>query len=213
MKTSETIEKIAGALSKAQAEMTGAKKESNNPFFKSMYSDLASVMEAISKPFADNELCFVQGAEFDESRISVKTRIIHSSGQWIESDTILPPTKNDAQGYGSAITYGKRYGLQSLAGVPSIDDDGNHAVKAATAKPIKKIAFASQKLSQALIGSVKGISDSIASGDYSVALEFWSELSVEEKQEIWVAPSKGGHFTTAERAVMQSADFKNGVVK
>ena len=49
--------------------------------------------------------------------------------QWIEADTLLPPTKNDAQAYGSAITYAKRYGLQSLAGVPSLDDDGNDAVK------------------------------------------------------------------------------------
>jgi hypothetical protein len=129
MITSENIEKLAVALSKAQSAMTGAKKSEKNLFFKSKYSNLESVIEAISEPFAFNGLCFVQGAEFNEGRISVKTRIIHSSGQWIESDTVLPPTKNDAQGYGSAITYARRYGLQSLAGVPSVDDDGNAAVK------------------------------------------------------------------------------------
>jgi hypothetical protein len=134
METSESINDLAAALSKAQSQMTGAKKSANNPFFKSKYSDLAEVMEAISEPFADNDLCFVQGAEVKDNLISVKTRIIHASGQWIESDTVLPPTKNDAQGYGSAITYAKRYGLQALAGVPSVDDDGNAAVAHKTKK-------------------------------------------------------------------------------
>lgn len=129
MKTSEEIKDLALSLSKAQAEMTGAKKGASNKFFKSKYSDLAMVIEAISGPFANNELCFVQASEVKDSRISVITRIIHSSGQWVESETQLPPTKNDAQGYGSAITYAKRYGLQSLAGVPSVDDDGNMAVE------------------------------------------------------------------------------------
>ena len=128
MNTSELINELAEALGKAQSQMTGAKKASANPFFKSKYSDLSQVMEAISKPFADNDLCFVQGAEADELRVAVSTRIIHKSGQWIESTTILPPTKPDAQGWGSAITYAKRYGLQALAGVPSVDDDGNAAV-------------------------------------------------------------------------------------
>ena len=143
MKTSESIDKLATALNKAQASMTGAKKASNNPFFKSKYSDLSEVMAAISQPFSENGLCFVQGAEFDENKIAVSTRVIHTSGQWIESITVLPPTKNDAQGYGSAITYAKRYGLQALCGVPSVDDDGNDATKHSTNKsanvaPIKK---------------------------------------------------------------------------
>ena len=128
MKTSESINKIAAALSKAQGEMAGANKAQNNPFYKSKYSDLSEVMAAIRSPFANNNLAFVQGAEFDENRIAVTTKIMHSSGQWIEATTTLPPTKNDAQGYGSAITYAKRYGLQALAGVPSIDDDANAAV-------------------------------------------------------------------------------------
>lgn len=134
MKTSESIAAIAAALSKAQADMTGAKKVNANPFFKSNYADLRHVMEAISKPFADNELSFIQSPGFDGERITVTTRIMHSSGEWIEGTTVLPPTKNDAQGYGSAITYAKRYGLQAMAGVPSVDDDGNAAVQH---KPVK----------------------------------------------------------------------------
>ena len=129
MKTSEQINEIATALSKAQAEMTGAKKSSKNPFFKSSYSDLASVCEAISGPFANHGLSYIQSPEFSEQYIQVVTRIMHSSGQWVEGVVTLPPTKNDAQGYGSAITYGRRYGLQAMAGIPSVDDDGQAAVE------------------------------------------------------------------------------------
>tara|TARA_R110000751_G_scaffold56602_1_gene120605 strand:- start:351 stop:947 length:597 start_codon:yes stop_codon:yes gene_type:complete len=134
MKTSNEINEIAKALSLAQSEMSGATKQSTNPFYKSNYSDLASVMQAISLPFSAHGLCFVQGAEANEQRVSVTTRIIHTSGQWLEATTELPPTKADAQGWGSAITYAKRYGLQALCGVPSVDDDGQEAVKR-VAKP------------------------------------------------------------------------------
>mgnify|MGYP003661979034 CR=1 FL=1 len=127
MKTSEDIKDIASALHLAQGHMTGAKKDSKNPFFKSNYSDLTSVMQAISKPFFDNGLSFVQGAEFQEGMIAIVTRLMHTSGQWIESTTLLPAIKNDPQAYGSAITYGKRYSLQALVGVPSVDDDGQFA--------------------------------------------------------------------------------------
>lgn len=137
MNTSESINELATALCKAQGEMTGAKKGSDNPFFKSKYSDLSQVVEAVTAPFSNNGLSFVQGAEFEDGRISVTTRIMHSSGQWIEATTSLPPTKQDAQGYGSAISYAKRYGLQALAGVPSVDDDGNEAVTHSTGKAVK----------------------------------------------------------------------------
>jgi hypothetical protein len=139
MKTSETISNIAAALSKAQAEMKSAKKGKDNPFFKSKYADLAEIIKVITEPFANHELSFVQGAEFNDGYICVVTRIMHSSGEWIESDTILPPTKNDAQGYGSSITYGRRYGLQSLAGIPSEDDDGNAAVQHNTGEKAVKV--------------------------------------------------------------------------
>ena len=141
MKTSNEINEIAKALSLAQSEMSGATKQSTNPFYKSNYSDLASVMQAISLPFSAHGLCFVQAAEANEQRVSVTTRIIHTSGQWLEATTELPPTKADAQGWGSAITYAKRYGLQALCGVPSVDDDGQEAVKrvaAPKATPINK---------------------------------------------------------------------------
>lgn len=161
MKTSENIESLAEALSKAQGEMTGAKKSLVNSFFKSKYSDLSSVVEAISGPFANHGLSFVQAPGIGESgMITVTTRLMHSSGQWIEGTVTLPPTKNDAQGYGSAITYGRRYGLQSIAGVPSVDDDAQAAVQH-TAKPSltpsNKAVWAKAKASLAEHGSLGNV--------------------------------------------------------
>jgi len=128
MQTSDQINEIHAAYSKAQGAMIGAHKGTDNPFFKSRYSDLASVMEAIRKPFADNGLSFIQAPSFSDGKVSITTRIMHSSGQWYQSTLDVPVAKNDAQAVGSAISYGKRYGLQSMAGVPSVDDDGEAAV-------------------------------------------------------------------------------------
>lgn len=128
MKQSSEINEIATALAKAQSEMSGAKKTSKNPFFKSTYSDLAEVIETIKEPFRNNGLAFLQSVKTKDNKISVKTRIIHTSGQWIESSSCeLPPTKQDPQSYGSAITYAKRYSLQSFVGLASVDDDGNYS--------------------------------------------------------------------------------------
>ena len=203
MKTSDTIGKLAAALSKAQAAMTGAKKDSANPFFKSSYADLSAVMAAISNPFADNGLSFAQSPGFEEGRIIVTTRIMHESGEWIEGVTILPPTKNDAQGYGSAITYAKRYGLQAMAGVPSVDDDGNAAVKAKT-DPAEELAIAIADHQ----GTIEAIKAGIADGDLSIAAEAWFELSEDEKRSLWIAPTKGGPFSTVERGIMQTKEFR-----
>jgi hypothetical protein len=133
MNTSEQINELAAALCKAQGQMVGAHKAADNPFFKTRYSDLASVMAAIRNPFADNGLSFVQVPAFTEGHVAITTRIMHTSGQWIEGMLEVPVAKRDAQSVGSAISYGKRYALQSMAGVPSIDDDGDAASSSAPA--------------------------------------------------------------------------------
>lgn len=129
MKTSDNINEISTALHAAQSDMGGAKKESANPFFKSKYADLTSVMIAIKQPFADNGLSFVQCPLMTDQGVGVITRIMHISGQWIESELVLPLVKLDPQAAGSAISYAKRYSLQSMAGVPSTDDDGEFAMQ------------------------------------------------------------------------------------
>jgi hypothetical protein len=139
MERSESIKEIATALCKAQSLMKHAKKDSANPFFKSHYADLASVMDAIREPFASQGLSFVQGIGDSEHGVAIETMIMHTSGEWLSSKYSVPVTKADAQGVGSAITYGRRYALAALCGVAAEDDDGNAAAKAAPAPPLKDV--------------------------------------------------------------------------
>jgi hypothetical protein len=125
MNKSETIKELATALHSAQGDMTGAKKSAKNPFFKSNYADLNSVVDAIRQPFHDNGLSYSQFPIFKDGFVGVQTILMHSSGEWVESELLLPMTKQDPQAAGSAITYARRYALQSIAGIPSEDDDGN----------------------------------------------------------------------------------------
>jgi hypothetical protein len=138
--TSENVNEIAAALAKAQGAVLGAKKDADNPFFKSKYADLASVVDAIRKAFADNCLSYVQTPCTNEKdEVGVETLLMHSSGQWIKGESFyVPVTKHDAQGFGSALTYTRRYALAAMAGVAQVDDDGNAA---AATKPLKP-AFA-----------------------------------------------------------------------
>ena len=128
MNKSDSIKNLATALNKAQAEMTGASKAKSNPFFKSKYADLAEVIKAVKGPFANNGLSYVQFPVEDSGRIGIETILMHSSGEWLSNSFTVQLGKQDAQGAGSAITYCRRYSLQSIAGVPAEDDDGNKAV-------------------------------------------------------------------------------------
>lgn len=136
MNKSESIAGLAAALAKAQGQMKGAVKDSANPFFKSKYADLASVVEAIRVAFSSNGLSYIQTVEpSDQDEVRVETTILHSSGEWISCGVLsLPVSKSDAQGYGSALTYARRYSLSAATGVAPEDDDGNLA---SSAKPKK----------------------------------------------------------------------------
>lgn len=122
------IAELASALCKAQAQMEGAKKDANNPHFKTNYADLASVWSAIREPLTKNGLSVVQLLRSIQGGVEVETILMHSSGQQISDVFAVPATKNDAQGYGSAATYARRYALMAMVGVAPEDDDGNAAV-------------------------------------------------------------------------------------
>jgi hypothetical protein len=128
METSEHINELAAALAKAQGAIKGAVKDSTNPHFRSSDADLASVWEACRSALTENSLAVVQTPHTDEAgNCHVVTMMIHASGQWIRDTFSLPPTKADPQGYGSAITYMRRYALAAIVGVAPEDDDGNAA--------------------------------------------------------------------------------------
>lgn len=130
MRTSESIGKIAIALLAAQKSITFASKEAVNPHFKNTYANLESVIGAIKEPLNDNEIFFTQTfSPSAPNTLSLTTRLLHSSGEWIEDTMTMPLQKNDAQGYGSAATYSRRYALAAITGLFQADDDGQEAVK------------------------------------------------------------------------------------
>ena len=117
---------LAMALSKAQGRMAGAKKDKENPFFKSSYADLSSVFDAIRRPFFDNGLSITQPMDILDGKQVLHTRLMHTSGGFINSTMILPNEPNP-QKLGSLITYYRRYALMAIAGIAAEDDDGNSA--------------------------------------------------------------------------------------
>ena len=122
---------IYAALAAAQMEMGKALKDSTNPAFKSKYADLASVMDACMPALNRHGIAVFQPTVDDESGRYVKTIFAHVSGETVECRVPLIVGKNDMQGYGSAVTYARRYGLMGMAGIAPEDDDGNAAAKAA----------------------------------------------------------------------------------
>lgn len=130
MEQSESIKSIAVALCGFHSEVGKIKKTNVNPFFKSKYADLSSILDVIEAPLNENGLSFVQ---FPTGENGLTTMLMHVSGEWIKESFIMHPTKNDPQGLGSAITYQRRYALGAILGLNiDIDDDGNAASRELT---------------------------------------------------------------------------------
>ncbi len=140
---------IYAALAAAQAAMGPALKQAVNPAFKSKYADLASVMDACLPALTANGICVMQPTGEDELGRFVKTILAHVSGETVECRVPLIVAKNDMQGYGSAVTYARRYGLMSMAGIAPEDDDGNAAAKAPPKEEPKRQSLAADALGDA----------------------------------------------------------------
>jgi hypothetical protein len=134
MTTSDQINEIAGALSKAQAEIQNVVKDAKNPHFKSDYATLDAITDMVRPAFAKHGLAVVQIPNYAEGLVTVQTLVTHSSGQWIRGETSAPVTNADAQGVGSACTYLRRYSLAAIAALAQTDDDGNAASQQAPRK-------------------------------------------------------------------------------
>ena len=126
---------LSTALVKALAEIGGAAKDKVNPHFKSKYADIGSVIDAIKPILAAHDLGFTQHSQPSETGVIVETVLHHSGGDSLSMGTLyVPANKQDAQGFGSALTYARRYSLMTAFGVPAEDDDGN-AAREATHRP------------------------------------------------------------------------------
>lgn len=138
---SETIGAIAPALVKAQAEIRPIVKDSTNPAFRSKYTSLDAIMEVVRPVLAKNGLIVVQSVldtiDGEHSiSITVESRVIHSSGEWIAGVVQVPVMQQTSHGFGSALSYGRRYSLSALLSLASDeDDDGNGAAQQQQARP------------------------------------------------------------------------------
>lgn len=128
MKTSDNITKIAPALLQAQSNITFAGKNARNPHFKNTYADLPAVIDAVKEALNNAGIIFLQTpSPSEDGRLHLTTRLLHESGEWIEDVAVCPLPKADPQGFGSALTYLRRYSLASICGLYQEDDDGEKA--------------------------------------------------------------------------------------
>ena len=132
MQFSEQKANLIKALVEARKVMSsGAKKNAKNPHLKSSYANLESFLDAIRPALEANGLIIIQNAIDSESLdiLKLETTIMHESGEYMSSVMPMPVAKKDAQGYGSAMTYARRYSIASMFGIAQADDDGNAARK------------------------------------------------------------------------------------
>lgn len=169
------MQKVSAALVKAQKAFGPALKSSTNPHFKSRYADLSACVEAVIDALNDNGIALIQRNIETESGVCVETVFVHESGESLSSGPLhVPAAKQDPQGYGSALTYARRYSLMAACGIAPEDDDGNAATSAKnTQKPTSKPDPA-----QEVINGVKA-------GDASGAASYLAELPEKSMNAIW----------------------------
>lgn len=136
MTTSESINEIAAALAKAQGEMKNAPFNATNPHLKNKFANLASVRDTVIPSLSKVGIAVVQTLVPFDGRAALATRLLHTSGQWMESLCPLPDA-GDMQKLGSAITYARRYSLSAICGIAADeDDDANAASEPQASRPV-----------------------------------------------------------------------------
>ena len=122
------MKNIATAFVKAKKDFSPAMKTATNPYFKSKYADLAACVEAVDDSFLANGIVMYQETSEDTAGVTVETVLLHESGESIRCGKLhIPALKQDAQAFGSALSYARRYSLMAACGIAPEDDDGNAA--------------------------------------------------------------------------------------
>lgn len=139
---SSEIKNLTKALLKAQMQMGSAVKGSKNPFFKSNYADLPTVMEVVKLPLNEQGIIVLQPASHRDGKNFITTTLIHAeTGEYISSETeVVCAKSNDAQAFGAAQTYARRFGLQAMLFIPAEDDDGNTAAGRTVTQQAKPVS-------------------------------------------------------------------------
>lgn len=124
------MKQIAAAFIAAKKAFGPALKDRTNPAYRSKYADLGACLEAVDEALLTNGIALYQETFEDATGITVETVLLHESGESIRCGKLhVPASKQDPQGYGSALTYARRYSLMTACGIAPEDDDGNAATK------------------------------------------------------------------------------------
>ncbi len=183
---SESINELAAALAKAQGEITGALKDSSNPFFKSKYADLASCWDACRAQLSKNNLAVIQTTQCRDGQVFVVTTLAHSSGQWLRGELPVKAKDDGAQAQGSGITYARRYALAAIVGLAQIDDDAEAAHGRANPSADKAKDLAARFMAAHKNKSDAGIYavHASAQGDQDLYEAAWELISASDRRAI-----------------------------
>lgn len=184
------MKNIAAALVKAQRAFGPALKDKNNPAFRSKYADLGACIDAVQDALNANGIALLQQTREDATGVTVETVLLHESGEsWASGPLHVPAAKQDPQGYGSALTYARRYSLMAACGIAPEDDDGN-----AASKPRPVANHPSAKTTP-----VEEIRAGLKRGDASGAASYLAGLSSAALDAIWqkLTPAEQDQLTAA----------------
>ena len=179
------MKNIASALVKAQRGFAPALKTSTNPHFRSKYVDLAGCVEAVVDSLNAAGIALIQRTSEDATGVTVETVFVHESGEMLECGKLhVPAAKQDPQGYGSALTYARRYSLMAACGIAPEDDDGNAASKVKVSATKTNLVPSNR---MAIIADVAAaINERISANDVIGAVEEYAGITdIEEKTALW----------------------------
>jgi hypothetical protein len=177
---------FAKAFVKAQKAFGPALKSKNNPAFRSKYADLGACIEAVIDALNDNGITLLQRTHPDDTGVTVETVLLHESGEkWDSGPLHVPASKQDPQGYGSALTYARRYSLMAACGIAPEDDDGNAASKPATKQAAKPAAETEPPKDMSPRGIAQRITAGVNRGDTENAAQYLAGLTQAELDPIW----------------------------
>lgn len=184
MNKSESIKSFAEAMAKFHGEVKNPPKTADNPFFKSKYTPLDVIIDTAKPLLNKHGLSYIQSCSGDGQNITVTTLLMHSSGEWVETDPLtLKADKATAQGAGSAITYGRRYALAAALGLASDEDDDGNGAEPKKPEPPKKIDDTKAQVIYDLLGKTNA--------DVKAFLQYYKVSKVEDMTlEVWTKATK-----------------------
>lgn len=222
IETSEQIVALTAGIIKVQGAISGVHKNAKNPHFKSSYATLENVIDTARPALQEAGIAFVQapGLVVDGS-VEVTTMLVHSSGEWMKATLHVPLGKRDPQGVGSAITYGCRYSLMAMLGLPPTDDDGEAAMERQTGTPntvtgpaIKPVSSAALKRDGAWERLELELRNDFADCHSTVALaKLRADYRVKAKDNGWPAAWLGAlknEFDLQEDALLKAETLQAG---